>query len=142
MANVMVNGIGQRVKSTTQLEHSPEMIVDYIMTAINNIEINPIISREAYKMRLDNIIESDEYNPDKERVGRPNGRCTNDVWVNHIPDHCKSTCLMVVDDIFKMLEDGTGFDQLAEINHLRNRITQLFINLRGYKLETADLIPF
>ena len=122
--------------STKKFNFKPEEIIDALVVAIDNLEIDPIISRKAYKMRLDNLIESDEYNPDKERSGRPNGRCTNDVWVNHIPKHCKSTCLMFVDDIFQMLEDDTGFDNLAEINHLRNRITKLFINLRGYKLET------
>ena len=86
---------------------SPEQIVDSLMSAIDQLEIDPIISRKAYRMRLDNIIESDEYNPDKDRVGRPNGRCTNDVWINHIPQHCIPTCLMMIDDIFKMLENDT-----------------------------------
>ena len=108
---------------------SPEQIVDSLMSAIDQLEIDPIISRKAYRMRLDNIIESDEYNPDKDRVGRPNGRCTNDVWINHIPQHCIPTCLMMIDDIFKMLENDT------ETKHLRSRIVDLFINLRSYNIE-------
>ena len=112
-----------------------DQLLDALSYALSELKIDPKISRKAYHMRLDNIIESDEYNPDKERSGRPNGRCTNDVWVNHIPAHCKPTCLMIVDDIFQMLEDGTGYAELPKINHLRNRITQLFINLRGYKIE-------
>ena len=40
----------------------------------------------------------------------------------------------MVDDIFKMLESNTGFDGINGHN-LRNRITELFINLRQYKLD-------
>ena len=119
---------------STPSNFTAEMVVDSIVSAINNLEIDPILSRKAYKMRLDNVIESDEYNPNKERVGRPNGRCTSDVWVNHIPAHSKPTCLMIVNDIFEMLESGTGSDDKWG-KHLQSRITELFINLRSYNLE-------
>ena len=41
---------------------------------------------------------------------------------------------MIVDDIFEMLESGTGVDEL-NVNRLRNRITELFINLRQFNLD-------
>jgi hypothetical protein len=112
-----------------------DQMLDALSFAISNLEIDPEISRQAYRIRLDNIIESDEYNPNGRKKGQNFGRVSNDRWVNRIPNHCKPTCIMIVDDIFQMLEDDTGYDNLAEINHLRNRITQLFINLRGYSLD-------
>jgi hypothetical protein len=115
---------------------SEDQLLDALALAIENMKIDPEISRKAYKMRLDNIISTDEYNPNRKRSGKPsNLRISNEHWVNRIPKQCIPTCLMLVDDIFKMLEDGTGYDNLANINFLRNRITQLFINLRGYDLE-------
>ena len=115
---------------------SKDQLLDALAYALDNMETDPEISRKAYKMRLDNIISTDEYNPNRKRSGKPsNLRISNDHWVNNIPKHCIPTCLMIVEDIFKMLEDGTGCDNLAEINHLRNRITQLFIDLRTYNLE-------
>ena len=131
----MNNGIGQRVEVTKPAKHSPEEIVGFLMTAIDKLEIDPIISRKAYKMRLDNIIESDEYNPEKERSGRPTGRCSNDVWVNHIPEHCKPSCLMMVEDIFKMLDDSIESSTFTQLNRIRSRIVELFINLRQFNLE-------
>jgi hypothetical protein len=116
-----------------------DQLLDALSSALSKLEIDPIISRKAYRMRLDNIINSDEYNPTtrtlKSARRGDNSRVTNNKWVNRIPNHCKPTCIMIVDDIFQMLEDDTGYDNLAEINHLRNRITQLFINLRGYSLD-------
>ena len=115
---------------------SEDQLLDALALAIENMKIDPEISRKAYKMRLDNIISTDEYNPNRKRSGKPsNLRVSNEHWVNNIPKHCIPTCMMIVNDIFQMLEDGTGYDNLANINHLRNRITQLFINLRAYNLE-------
>ena len=115
-----------------------DQLLDALEYALSELKIDPKISRKAYHMRLENIITSDEYNPNTRTLKsarRKNGRVTNDNWVNNIPSHCKLSCMMIIDDIFQMLEDGSGFDNLAEINHLRNRITQLFINLRGYNLD-------
>jgi uncharacterized protein (DUF433 family) len=115
---------------------SKDQLIDALAYALGKMETDPEISRKAYKMRLDNIISTDEYNPTRKRSGKPsNLRISNDHWVNHIPKHCIPNCLMIVEDIFKMLENGTDYDNLADINHLRNRITQLFINLRAYNLE-------
>lgn len=112
-----------------------DQLLDALSFALSNLETDPVISRKAYKMRLDNIISTDEYNPVKTRTGKPsNKRMNNDKWVNQIPKHCIPTCLMMVDDIFKMLESNTGFDGINGHN-LRNRITELFINLRQYKLD-------
>ena len=134
MATVMNNGIAQQREDTKPAGHSPEEIVGYVMSAIEKLEIDPIISRKAYRMRLDNIIESDEYNPNKRSSGRPWGRCTKDSWVNHIPEHCKPTCLMMVDDIFEMLESETGLDDTWG-KPLRSRIIELFINIRQFNLD-------
>ena len=41
---------------------------------------------------------------------------------------------MIVGDMFEMLESGTGVDEL-NVNRLRNRITELFINLRQFNLD-------
>ena len=113
---------------------SRDQMLDALSQALESMEIDPVISRKAYRVRLDNVIESDEYNPNKAKSGRPHGRVTNDCWVNRIPTHCKPTMLMIVDDIFEMLESGTGVDEL-NVNRLRNRITELFINMRQYDLE-------
>ena len=113
---------------------SRDQMLDALSQALDSMEIDPVISRKAYRVRLDNVIESDEYNPNKAKSGRPHGRVTNDSWVNRIPAHCKPTMLMIVDDIFEMLESGTSVDEL-NINRLRNRITELFINMRQYDLE-------
>ena len=111
---------------------SREQMLDALSSTLESMEIDPEISRKAYRMRLENVIESDEYNPNKLKSGRPVGRISNDRWVNLIPKHCKPTMLMLVDDIFKMLDAGT---EALNLNHLRNRITELFINMRQYNLE-------
>ena len=112
-----------------------DQLLDALSFAIGNLEVDPVISRKAYKMRLDNIISTDDYNPVKTRSGKPsNKRITNDRWVNLIPKHCISSCLMIVDDIFEMLESGSGLDDQWG-KHLRSRITELFINLRLFNLE-------
>ena len=112
-----------------------DQLLDALSFAIGNLEVDPVISRKAYKMRLDNIISTDDYNPVKTRSGKPsNKRITNDRWVNLIPKHCISSCLMIVDDIFEMLESGTGSDDTWG-KPLRSRITELFINLRQFNLD-------
>ena len=111
-----------------------DQMLDALSFAISNLEIDPEISRQAYRIRLDNIIESDEYNPNGRKKGQNFGRVSNDRWVNRIPAHAKPTCLMIVDDIFEMLESGSGLDDQWG-KHLRSRITELFINLRLFNLE-------
>ena len=111
-----------------------DQLLDALSFAISNLECDPVISRKAYRMRLENLIESDEYNPNGRGKGQNFGRCTNDRWVNVIPKHTMPTLLMIVDDIFEMLESGTGVDEL-NVNRLRNRITELFINLRQFNLD-------
>ncbi len=111
-----------------------DQLLDALSFAISNLEVDPEISRKAYKMRLENLIESDEYNPNGRGRGQHFGRCTNDRWVNVIPKHTMPTMLMIVNDIFEMLESGTGVDEL-NVNRLRNRITELFINLRQFNLD-------
>ncbi len=112
-----------------------DQLVDALSHALSNLEIDPVISRQAYKMRLDNIITTDEYNPVKTRSGKPsNKRISNDSWVNLIPKHSIPTCSMIVDDIFEMLESGTGFDDKWG-KHLRSRIIELFMNLRQFNLD-------
>ena len=111
-----------------------DQLLDALSFAISNLECDPVISRKAYRMRLENLIESDEYNPNGRGKGQNFGRCTNDRWVNVIPKHTMPTLLMIVDDIFEMLESGTVVDEL-NVNRLRNRITELFINLRQFNLD-------
>ena len=111
-----------------------DQLLDALSFAIDNLECDPVISRKAYRMRLENLIESDEYNPNTRRRGQQPGRVGNDSWVNSIPKHSMPTLLMMVDDVFEMLESGTGVDEL-NINRLRNRITELFINLRQFNLD-------
>ena len=110
-----------------------DQLLDALSSALTNLECDPVISRKAYRMRLDNLIESDEYNPNTRRRGQQPGRVGNDSWVNSIPKHSMPTMLMIVDDIFEMLESGTGVDEL-NVNRLRNRITELFINMRQFNL--------
>ena len=114
-----------------------DQLLDALSFAISNLEVDPEISRKAYKMRLENIITTDEYNPEtrtlKTARRSKRNRVTNDQWVNRIPDHCKASIMMMVDDIFEMLESGTSVDEL-NVNGLRNRITELFINMRQFNL--------
>ena len=110
-----------------------DQLLDALSSAHTNLECDPVISRKAYRMRLDNLIESDEYNPNTRRRGQQPGRVGNDCWVNSIPKHSMPTMLMIVDDIFEMLESGTSVDEL-NVNGLRNRITELFINMRQFNL--------
>ena len=115
-----------------------DQLLDALSFALSNLEIDPEISRKAYKMRLENVIESDEYNPTtrtlKSARRGDNSRVTSSEWVNHIPEHSKPTIMMIVDDIFEMLESGTGLDD-SWGKHLRSRITELFINLRLFNLD-------
>ena len=111
-----------------------DQLLDALSDTISKLECDPVISRKAYRMRLENLIESDEYNPNGRGRGQHFGRCTNDRWVNVIPKHTMPTLLMIVSDVFEMLESGTGVDEL-NINRLRNRITELFINLRQFNLD-------
>ncbi len=112
-----------------------DQLLDALSSALSNLETDPVISRKAYKMRLDNIISTDDYNPVKTRSGKPsNKRISNDSWVNLIPKHCIPSCLMMVEDIFEMLESGTGSDDTWG-KPLRSRITELFINLRQFNLD-------
>ena len=112
-----------------------DQLINALSHALSNLETDPKISRKAYRIRLDNIISTDEYNPVKTRVGKPsNKRISNDKWVNMIPKHCIPTCLMMIDDIFEMLESGTGLDDTWG-KPLRSRIVELFINLRSFNLD-------
>jgi len=115
-----------------------DQLLDALSFALSNLEIDPEISRKAYKMRLENVIESDEYNPTtrtlKSARRGDNSRVTNNIWVNRIPDHSKPTCIMIVDDIFEMLESGTSLDDTWG-KHLQSRIIELFINLRSFNLD-------
>ena len=112
-----------------------DQLINALSHALSNLETDPKISRKAYRIRLDNIISTDEYNPVKTRVGKPsNKRISNDKWVNMIPKHCNPTCLMMIDDIFEMLESGTGLDDTWG-KPLRSRIVELFINLRSFNLD-------
>ena len=112
-----------------------DQLINALSHALSNLETDPKISRKAYRIRLDNIISTDEYNPVKTRVGKPsNKRISNDKWVNMIPKHCIPTCLMMIDDIFEMLEYGTGLDDTWG-KPLRSRIVELFINLRSFNLD-------
>ena len=112
-----------------------DQLLDALSSALTNLEIDPVISRKAYKMRLDNIISTDDYNPVKTRSGKPsNKRITSDSWVNLIPKHCIPSCLMIVEDIFEMLESGSGSDDTWG-KPLRSKITELFINLRQFNLD-------
>ena len=112
-----------------------DQLINALSHALSNLETDPKISRKAYRIRLDNIISTDEYNPVKTRVGKPsNKRISNDKWVNMIPKHCIPTCLMMIDDIFEMLESGTGLDDTWG-KPLRSRIVELFINLSSFNLD-------
>ena len=112
-----------------------DQLINALSHALSNLETDPKISRKAYRIRLDNIISTDEYNPVKTRVGKPsNKRISNDKLVNMIPKHCIPTCLMMIDDIFEMLESGTGLDDTWG-KPLRSRIVELFINLRSFNLD-------
>ena len=112
-----------------------DQLINALSHALSNLETDPKISRKANRIRLDNIISTDEYNPVKTRVGKPsNKRISNDKWVNMIPKHCIPTCLMMIDDIFEMLESGTGLDDTWG-KPLRSRIVELFINLRSFNLD-------
>jgi len=113
-----------------------DQLLDALSFALSNLEVDPEISRKAYKMRLENIITTDEYNPETRTLksARPRNRVTNDQWVNHIPAHCKPSIMMIVDDIFEMLESGSGLDDTWG-NPLQSRIIELFINLRQFNLD-------
>ena len=115
-----------------------DQLLDALSYALNKLEIDPEISRQAYHMRLENVITSDEYNPTtrtlKSARRGDNSRVTNNEWVNHIPAHGKPTCMMIVDDIFEMLESGTSLDDTWG-NPIQSRIIELFINLRSFNLD-------
>ena len=58
-----------------------DQLINALSHALSNLETDPKISRKAYRIRLDNIISTDEYNPFKTRVGKPsNKRISNDKW--------------------------------------------------------------
>ena len=111
-----------------------DQLLDALSSAISKLECDPVISRKAYRMRLENLIESDEYNPNGRGKGQHFGRCTNDRWANVIPKHTMPTLLMIVDDIFEMLESESGLNDTWG-NPIQSRIIELFINLRQFNLD-------
>ena len=113
-----------------------DQLLDALSSAISNLEVDPEISRKAYQMRLENIITTDEYNPETRTLksARPRNRVTNDQWVNLIPNHCKPSIMMIIDDIFEMLESENSSDDTWG-KPIQSRIIELFINLRQFDLD-------
>jgi hypothetical protein len=104
------------------------LIAHALADAINNIELPFEISRKAYQVKLDGLINGDTYaNP------KASGRIGNGKWINVIPENRRVEMWGQFEYLFELLDKDAGlYDLENQTLHIFDLLTDEMLNHNHY----------